>query len=84
VQRSNPLYISLALDPPEDAVDGDRQTETSMQHFHAGNRHKIKDTSPNTSATVHCRDVVTMSELARRGFHLVDMSGEVWTMRREG
>jgi hypothetical protein len=74
----------LALDPPEDAVDGDRRTETSMQHFHAGNRDKIKDAPPNTSATVHCCDVVTMSELARRGFHLVDMSGEVWTMRREG
>jgi hypothetical protein len=25
-----------------------------------------------------------MSELARRGFHLIDMSGEVWTMHREG
>ena len=59
-------------------------TETSMQHFHVGNRHQIKDAPPNTWATVHCRDVVTMSELARRGFHLVDMSGEVWTMHREG
>ena len=63
---------------------GDRRTETAMQHFHAENRHKIKDAPPNTWATVHCRDVVTRSELARRGFHLVDMSGEVWTMRREG
>jgi hypothetical protein len=59
-------------------------TETLMQHFHVGNRHQIKDAPPNTWATVHCRDVVTMSELARRGFHLVDMSGEVWTMHREG
>ena len=59
-------------------------TETSMQHFHVGNRHQIKDAPPNTWATVHCRDVVTMSELARRGFHLIDMSGEVWTMHREG
>jgi hypothetical protein len=59
-------------------------TETPMQHFHVGNRHQIKDTPPNTWATVHCRDVVTMSELARRGFHLIDMSGEVWTMHREG
>jgi hypothetical protein len=63
---------------------GDGRTETAMQHFHAGNRHKIKDAPPNTWATVHCRDVVTRSELARRGFHLVDMSGELWTMRREG
>ena len=59
-------------------------TETKMQHFHVGNRHQIKDAPPNTWATVHCRDVVTMSELARRGFHLIDMSGEVWTMHREG
>ena len=55
-----------------------------MQHFHVGNRHQIKDAPPNTWATVNCRDVVTMSELARRGFHLVDMSGEVWAMRRGG
>jgi hypothetical protein len=59
-------------------------TERPMQHFHVGNRHQIKDAPPNTWATVHCRDVVTMSELARRGFHLIDMSGEVWTMHREG
>jgi hypothetical protein len=59
-------------------------TETTMQHFHAGNRHQIKDAPPNTWATVHCRDVVTLSELAHRGFHLIDMSGEVWTMHREG
>jgi hypothetical protein len=58
-------------------------TETKMQHFDVGNRHQIKDAPPNTWATVHCRDVVTMSELAHRGFHLVDMSGEVWTMHRE-
>ena len=67
----------------EDALDAP-DTETPMQHFHVGNRHQIKDAPPNTWATVHCRDVVTMSELARRGFHLIDMSGEVWTMHREG
>ncbi len=60
------------------------ETEIPMQHFHVGNRHQIKDAPPDTWATVHCRDVVTMSELARRGFHLTDMSGEVWTMHREG
>jgi hypothetical protein len=59
-------------------------TETPIQHFHVGNRYQIKDAPPDTWATVHCRDVVTMSELARRGFHLIDMSGEVWTMHREG
>ena len=53
-------------------------------HFHAGNLERIKDAPPNASARVHRHDVVTMSELARRGFHLVDMSGEVWTMRRAG
>ncbi len=79
---------SLAISPARgvrgETLDGDGQTETTMQHFHAGNRHKIKEAPPNTWATVHCRDVVTRSELARRGFHLIDMSGEVWTMRREG
>ena len=55
-----------------------------MQHFHVGNLDKIKDAPANTWATVHCRDLVTMSELARRGFHLIDMSGEIWTMHREG
>jgi hypothetical protein len=59
-------------------------TERPMQHFDVGNRHQIKDAPPDSWATVHCRDVVTMSELSRRGFHLVDMSGEVWTMHREG
>jgi hypothetical protein len=76
--------ISPALSPGEGALGGARQTETTMQYFHAGNVDKIKDAPPNTWAMVHCRDVVTMSELARRGFHLVDMSGEVWTMHRAG
>lgn len=53
-----------------------------MQHFHAGNLEKIKDAPPNTGATVHRLDAVTLSELARRGFHLVDMSGEMWTVYR--
>jgi hypothetical protein len=55
-----------------------------MQHFHVGNLDKIKDAPADTWATVHRRDVVTLSELARRGFHLIDMSGEFWTMHREG
>ena len=70
--------------PGQGSTATDAETETAMQHFHVGNRHQIKDAPPNTWATVHCRDVVTMSELARRGFHLIDMSGEVWTMHREG
>ena len=68
----------------QDALDGAGDGDDKMQHFHVGNRHQIKDAPPDTWATVHCRDVVTMSELARRGFHLIDMSGEVWTMHREG
>jgi len=70
--------------PAEDALDADEQTETPVQHFHNGNLEKIKDAPPNTWATVNRYDVVTLSELARRGFHLVDMSGEVWTVHRAG
>jgi hypothetical protein len=55
-----------------------------MRHFHAGNLHQIKDAPPGAWATVNASDVVTISELARRGFHLVDMSGAVWTMLRGG
>ena len=76
--------MSRAPGSGEDALDGDEQTETPMQHFHAGNLEKIKDAPPNTWATVNRRDAVTLSELARRGFHLIDMSGEVWTVHRAG
>jgi len=55
-----------------------------MQHFHVGNIDQIKDAPPNSWATVHSYDRVTFSELARRGFHLVDMRGELWTMLRAG
>ena len=53
-------------------------------YFHIGNLDRIRDAPPNATATVHSDDVMTMSELARRGFHLIDMSGEIWTMRRAG
>jgi len=76
--------MSPAPGSGEDALDGDEQMETPMQHFHAGNLDKIKDAPANTWATVDRRDAVTLSELARRGFHLVDMSGEVWTVHRAG
>ncbi len=55
-----------------------------MQHFHVGNLDKIQDAPPNAWVTVHANDFVTFSELARRGFHLIDMRGEIWTMRRAG
>jgi hypothetical protein len=58
--------------------------EERSDHFHVGNLDRIKDAPPNARATVHRLDEMTMSELAHRGFHLVDMSGEVWTMRRGG
>ncbi len=50
--------------------------------FHAGNLDRIKNAPPNATAAVNRHDVMTMSALARRGFHLIDMSGEIWTMRR--
>jgi hypothetical protein len=65
-------------------INGRGDEEERSDYFHVGNLDRIRDAPPNASATVHRHDVVTMSELARRGFHLVDMSGEVWTMRRAG
>jgi len=53
-------------------------------YFHPGNLDRIKDAPPYATAVVYRHDVMTMSELARRGFHLVDMRGEIWTMRRGG
>ena len=53
-----------------------------MRHFNRQNRHEIKDTSLGLWATVHASDAETFSELSRNGFHLVDMSGEIWTLRR--
>lgn len=55
-----------------------------MRHFSLRNLEQIRDTEPQTWATVHSSDVVTFSELVRRGFHLVDMTGEIWIMRRGG
>ena len=65
-------------------ADANSLMENPMQHFHVGNLDKIRDVQPDAWATVHCNDFVTFSELVRRGFHLVDMRGEIWTMRRPG
>jgi hypothetical protein len=65
-------------------IHGRGHDEQRSDYFHAGNLDRIKDAPPNALATVHRHDEMTMSELARRGFHLVDMSGDVWTMRRGG
>ena len=59
--------------------EGDRP-----DYFHSGNLDRIRDALPNSTARVHRYDAMTMSELARRGFHLIDMSGEIWTMQRVG
>ena len=53
-----------------------------MRHFNRKNRHEIKDTYLGIWATVLSSDAETFSELSRRGFYLVDMRGEVWTMCR--
>jgi hypothetical protein len=53
-----------------------------MQHFDLRNLHLIRDAEPRAWATVSASDFETFSELSRRGFHLVDMSGHIWTMRR--
>lgn len=55
-----------------------------MRHFNAQNLHQIKDAEPRTLATVDSDDDETFSELSRRGFHLIDMRGTRWVMRRAG
>ena len=53
-----------------------------MRHFNRTNRHEIKDTYFGLWATVLSSDIETFSELTRNGFHLIDMSGNLWTLRR--
>ena len=55
-----------------------------MRHFDHQTRHEIKATDGSLWATVLFTDFEAFSELSRRGFYLVDMSSEVWTMRRDG
>jgi len=54
-----------------------------MRHFTSTNRHEIKDATHGTVATVLSSDWETFSELSRHGFQLIDMSGQLWTMRRD-
>jgi hypothetical protein len=54
-----------------------------MRHFNLTNRHEIKDATHGTVATVLSSDWETFSELSRYGFQLIDMSGPIWTMRRD-
>jgi len=53
-----------------------------MQHFNLHNLHKISETKPGAWATIAAGDVETLSELTRHRFHLVDMRGELWILRR--
>jgi hypothetical protein len=55
-----------------------------VKHFDPQNRDQIKDAQPGTWATVLFGDMDTFSELSRNGFYLVEMSGELWTLRRVG
>jgi hypothetical protein len=54
-----------------------------LLHFDLQSLHQIRDTEPHSWATVRADDATTFSELARCGFHLIDMRGETWMMRRE-
>lgn len=54
-----------------------------MRHFDQHNRDEIRDTDGRLRATVLFTDLETFGELSRRGFYLVDMIGEVWTMSRD-
>jgi hypothetical protein len=54
-----------------------------MRHFTSTNRHEIKDATLGAVATVLSSDWETFSELSRYGFQLIDMSGQLWTMRRD-
>jgi hypothetical protein len=60
----------------------DFETFDPMRHFTPQNRHEIRDAQPGTWATLLSSDFETFSELSRNGFYLVEMSGEVWTLRR--
>jgi hypothetical protein len=56
--------------------------ELSVLHFDSQSLGQIKDTDPHSLATVSAADAITFSELAHRGFHLIDMRGETWMMHR--
>ena len=55
-----------------------------MLHYDHNNFFRIRDALPETWATVRANDPLTFSELVRHGFHLVDMSGDLWTVLRAG
>jgi hypothetical protein len=63
-------------------LDERQSMELSVLHFDSQCLDQIKDADPHSLATVSAADAVTFSELARRGFHLIDMRGETWMMHR--
>jgi hypothetical protein len=71
-------YISSSNIVEDHSLIGD-----PMRHFDLTNRHEIKDAVRGTVATVLSSDSATFSELSRYGFHLVDMSGQVWILLRD-
>jgi hypothetical protein len=70
--------------PGRDSFHDGKPKEAPVQHFNMQNLHQIRDAGPRAWATVLANDFETFSELSRCGFHLVDMSGGIWTMRRAG
>jgi hypothetical protein len=77
-RSANSLYNSCNV------IEDDKPVGDPMRHFNLTNRHEIKDAKHGTVATVLSNDWETFSELSRYGFQLVDMSGQIWTMRRDG
>ncbi len=64
-------------------IEHEKPAGDPMRHFNLNNRHEIKDATQGTVATVLSGDWETFSELSRYGFQLIDMSGQIWTMRRD-
>ena len=64
-------------------TEDDKPAGDPMRHFDLTNRHEIKDATHGTVATVFSHDWETFSELSHHGFQLIDMSSQIWTMRRD-
>ena len=80
------LFGALMCDAAKYAshsLDDRLSMEAPVLHFDLQSLHQIKDTERHSWATVRADDGTTFSELARCGFHLIDMRGETWTMHRE-
>jgi hypothetical protein len=78
------IFCARNLGPSREASLGPQHDGDPMQHFSRQNRHEIRETKPGTWATVLFGDLETLSELSRNGFYLVEMSSDLWTLRRVG